>query len=84
MKRHQFLAYLLPEDQQGVTDYRIKHLLGTLDIKDHELRYYIQGIDFKKIEVEHKVPFVLMDGKKKSFENLWKEILGEKELDKDI
>jgi hypothetical protein len=80
----QFLAYLLPEDQQGVEDMRIKHLLSTLDVKEVELRYYIQGLDFRKNELEHNVPFVMMNGKKKSFDNLWKEVIGERELDTDI
>jgi hypothetical protein len=57
----QFLAYLLPEDQQGVEDMRIKHLLSTLDVKEVELRYYIQGLDFRKNELEHNVPFVMMN-----------------------
>ena len=77
----EFVAYLLPEDQQGAEDWRIVSMLETLDIVDNAIRYKLQGIDFKKTEVEHKVPFVTLNGKKKSFDNLWKEVVGEKKLD---
>ena len=78
-------AYLLPVKEQGIEDMRIQHLLKTLDIMENEVRIYVQGQDFKKVEIEpHKVPFITLNGKKKSFDNAWKEILGEKELDTDI
>ena len=77
----EFVAYLLPEDQQGAEDWRIVSMLETLDIIDNAVRYKIQGVDFAKAEVEHKVPFVTLNGKKKSFDNLWKEVVVEKKLD---
>jgi len=77
----EFIAYLLPEDQQGAQDWRIISMLESLDIVDNTIRYKLQGIDFTKTEVEHEVPFVTLNGKKKSFDNLWKEVVGEKKLD---
>lgn len=77
----EFIAYLLPEDQQGAQDWRIISMLESLDIVDNTIRYKLQGIDFKKAEVEHEVPFVTLNGKKKSFDNLWKEVVGEKKED---
>tara|TARA_B100000497_G_C7267605_1_gene188088 strand:- start:72 stop:317 length:246 start_codon:yes stop_codon:yes gene_type:complete len=77
----EFIAYLLPEDQQGAQDWRIISMLESLDIVDNTIRYKLQGIDFTKTEVEHEVPFVTLNGKKKSFDNLWKEVVGEKKQD---
>jgi len=78
-------AYLLPEGEQGVDDMRIKHLCQSLDVIENEVRIYIQGIDFQKRAIQpHECPFITLNGKKKSFENAWEEILGEKELDTDL
>ena len=81
----QIHAYLNPINEQGVEDMRITHLLKTLDIIENEVRIYIQGEDFQKAAIEpHVVPFITLNGKKKSFDNAWEEILGEKELDTDF
>ena len=78
-------AYLLPVKEQGIEDMRITHLLKTLDIMENDVRIYVQGQDFKKVEIEpHECPFITIDGKKKSFDNAWQEILGDKEHDTDI
>jgi len=68
----EFVAYLLPEDQQGAQDWRIITMLETLDIIENSVRYKIQGVDFAKADVDRKVPFVELNGKAKSFDNLWK------------
>ena len=82
----QIHAYLNPESEQGIEDMRITHLLKTLDIMENEIRIYIQGQDFQKAALHppHEVPFITIDGKRKSFDNAWKEILGEKENDTDF
>ena len=80
----EFLAYLYPENQQGVEDIRIIQMLKTLDHEVDTVRFYIQGTDFQKNDVEHTIPFVTLNGKKKSFENLWKEVIGDKEIDTSI
>ena len=81
----QIHAYLNPKDEQGIEDMRIAHLLKTLDNVNQEIRIYIQGEDFQKKAIEpHVVPFITIDGKKKSFDNAWQEILGDKEHDTDI
>ena len=78
-------AYVLPESEQTIEDDRIIHLLKTLDIMENEVRIYVQGQDFQKVSVEpHVCPFITLNGKKKSFDNAWEEILGEKEVDEDI
>jgi hypothetical protein len=77
-------AYVHNEAQQGVEDMRIRHMLKTLDPKKHDVRVYVLGQDFHNSDVEHKLPFATLDGKKKSFDNLWKEVIGEKVHDKDI
>tara|TARA_B100000287_G_scaffold128881_1_gene120924 strand:- start:5491 stop:5742 length:252 start_codon:yes stop_codon:yes gene_type:complete len=81
----QIHAYLNPRNEQGVEDMRITHLLKTLDIIENEVRIYIQGEDFQKAAIEpHVVPFITLNGKKKSFDNAWEEILGEKLHDTDL
>ena len=82
----QIHAYLNPKDEQGIEDMRIQHLLNSLDKMDNEIRIYIQGLDFQKaaLHPHHEVPFITIDGKKKSFDNAWQEILGDKEHDTDI
>ena len=82
----QIHAYLNPESEQGIEDMRITHLLNTLDIMENEIRIYIQGQDFQKaaLHPHHEVPFITIDGKRKSFDNAWKEIFGEKDHDKDF
>ena len=77
----EFIAYLSPEDQQGAQDWRIISMLESLDIIENSVRYKIQGVDFAKADIDRKVPFVEMNGKAKSFDNLWKEVVGEKQLD---
>ena len=77
----EFIAYLLPEDQQGAQDWRIISMLESLDIIENSVRYKIQGVDIAKADIDRKVPFVEMNGKAKSFDNLWKEVVGEKQLD---
>ena len=81
-------AYLLPVKEQGIEDMRITHLLKTLDIMENEVRLYVQGVDFQKASlhphIQEDVPFITIDGKKKSFDNAWQEILGDKEHDTDI
>ncbi len=81
---NELIAYLLPEDQQGAMDWRYKSMLNSLDLIKNSVRIKVQGVDFAKVEVEHEVPFVTLNGKKKSFENLWNEVIGEKERDKEL
>ena len=77
-------AYVFNEAQQGVEDMRIIHMLKTLNPKEHDVRIYVLGQDFHKVDVEHELPFATLDGKKKSFDNLWNEVIGEKIHDTDF
>jgi len=50
-------------------------MLRTIDIVEHEVRIYICGIDFTYKDIgENKLPYVTIDGKIKSYENLCKEL----------
>jgi hypothetical protein len=53
--------------------------MNTVDHKEHEKRVYIRGLD--EFEVLRELPYATIDGKPKSFDNFWKEVIGEKELD---
>tara|TARA_B100001939_G_scaffold347752_1_gene370440 strand:+ start:1032 stop:1301 length:270 start_codon:yes stop_codon:yes gene_type:complete len=80
-----FYLYLPPEKDQDVISERYKHLFNSIDRQLNEVRIYTQGLDFKQKEAKHPLPYgVLVDegekeGKKKSFESLWKLIKHEEE-----
>lgn len=62
---------------------RYNHICNTLNREEYEVRVYVMGLDFHKVETgsEKDLPFVLLDGKKKSFDNFWDEVIGERLLD---
>ena len=74
-----FHLYLPPEEYQDVISERYKHIFRSLDRTKNEVRVYVKGLDFW--EHDHDLPFATLNGKKKSFENLWKEAIGEKKLE---
>ena len=76
MKIHLFLP---PVHMHDAICERYRHILNTVDIKEHEKRIYIRGQD--EFEVLRELPYATIDGKPKSFDNFWKEVLGERELD---
>ena len=76
MKIH---LYLPPVHKHDAICDRYKHILNTVDIKEHEKRVYIQYQD--EFEVLRELPYATIDGKPKSFDNFWKEVIGEKKLD---
>ena len=76
MKIHLFLP---PVHMHDAICERYKHILKTVDHKEHEKRVYIRGQD--EFEVLRELPYATIDGKPKSFDNFWKEVIGEKELD---
>ena len=73
----EFVAYLNKEEDRDVDELRMIHLLKTLDIIKDGVRFKVLGQDFFKSDIEGELPYVFMDGKKKSFKNLWKAITGE-------
>ena len=73
----EFVAYLNKEEDRDVDELRMVHLLNTLDKKEDAVRLKVLGKDFFKSDIEGELPYVFMDGKKKSFKNLWKAITGE-------
>tara|TARA_B110000879_G_C10791252_1_gene362859 strand:- start:230 stop:478 length:249 start_codon:yes stop_codon:yes gene_type:complete len=77
MKIH---LYLPKEQDQCVMSLRLLHICKSIDKKMNEVRVYIKGLDFHD-EKEHELPFVLLNDKRKSFDNFWNEVMGEKKLD---
>ena len=89
----EFVAYLNKEEDRDVDELRMVHLLKTVDItkdgvrmvhllstldnKEDGVRLKVLGEDFFKTDIEGDLPYVFMDGKKKSWKNLWKAITGE-------
>ena len=73
----EFVAYLNKEEDRDVDELRMVHLLSTLDNKEDGVRLKVLGEDFFKTDIEGDLPYVFMDGKKKSWKNLWKAITGE-------
>jgi len=71
--------YLPPEHVHDALCDRYKHILKTIDHNEHEKRTYIQLKD--EFEVLRELPYATIDGKPKSFDNFWKEVIGEKKLD---
>jgi len=76
MKIH---LYLPPEKDHDALCDRYKHIMTTVDHMVHDKRTYIQyQDDFKP---ERELPYGTIDGKPKSFDNFWEEVIGEKKLD---
>jgi hypothetical protein len=77
MRTREFIAYLNKEEDRDVDELRIIHLLKTVDITKDGVRFKVLGQDFFKSDIDGELPYVIMNGKKKSMANLWKEITGE-------
>ena len=76
MKIHLFLP---PVHMHDAICERYRHILNTIDIKEHEKRIYIRGQD--EFEVLRELPYATIDDKPKSFDNFWQEVVGDRELD---
>lgn len=78
----QYIAYLNKEIDQGVEDDRIKHMLLTLDIQLNEVRFKELHLDFTLEDTNgRELPYATINGKPKSFDNLWKDVIGDKTED---
>ena len=76
IKVESYKLYLPVEQEQDVYCDRYRHMLGTLDIVENEVRTYICGVDFTYKDIgEQSLPFVTINGKAKSYENVCK-VLG--------
>ena len=69
-----------PQDQ-SVHDMRYRQIIKTINHDEHEVRIYTKGQDFHKEERE--LPYATINGKPKSFDNFYKEVIGEKVIDGD-
>jgi len=78
----QYIAYLNKEIDQGVEDERITHMLMSLDNTLNEVRFKVLHSDFTLADTNgRELPYATIDGKPKSFENLWKDTIGDKVQD---
>jgi hypothetical protein len=78
----EYIAYLNKEIEQTIEDDRIRHMLLSLNIQLNEVRFKELHLDFTLEETEgRKLPYATIDGKPKSYENLWKDIIGDKVQD---
>jgi len=75
--------YLNHPHRQDVNDERLRHIVSTLDKDVMEVRVYQCGSDFHGEPHERPLPYGTIDGKPKSHENFFKDILGEKTEDED-
>ena len=71
-----YKLYLPAEWEQDVYCERYEHMINTIDRVENEVRVYVCGLDFtyKDIPQESSLPFVTIDGKRKSYENLCKHL----------
>ena len=76
-----YILYLNTESEQDVIDMRWKHVIKTINHDEHEVRVYVKCQDFHKEERE--LPYATINGKPKSFDNFYKEVIGEKKLDEE-
>ena len=78
----EYCLYLPREKDQDVMSERYKHIMKQIDHNYHGVRIYIKGLDFHD-DKEKPLPFATIDGKAKSFDNFWEEVIGERKLDED-
>jgi len=71
-------VYLNMPHSQHAMDMRLTHVAKTLNKDTHEVRIYTCGSDFQKSEALRELPYGVIDGKPKSNENFFTEIIGEK------
>ena len=67
--------YLNPPHKQTVLDRRWEHLFKNIDRMYQEVRVLTAGLDFYQPEAKHPLPYATLDGKKKSFENIYKLVM---------
>jgi len=77
-----FKLYLPKQEDWCVESIRLQQVFKQipLDGQPNEVRIYIEGSDFNKLDAPHPLPYATINGKKKSMDNLWKEVIGDKEL----
>ena len=85
--------YLPREENQEVDSMRWLHMFKSIEIWEdeenhipngNERRIYIEGLDFYENEAKYPLPYATLNGKKKTMENFYEEVLGEKLLDEDV
>jgi len=70
-----YKLYLPTEREQDVYCDRYRHMLDLIDREVDEVRIYICGLDFTYKDIgETPLPFVTLNGKVKSYENICKHL----------
>ena len=73
-----FYLYLNAPQRQTVQDRRWNHLFNNIDRMYQEVRVFVAGLDFYEPEKKHPLPYATLDGKKKSYTNLYTKIMIDK------
>ena len=71
----QFKLYLPHEKDNNVKCERWKHLFVKIDSIHNEVRVYISGIEFSEKDAKYPLPYAVIDGKRISFEHLYKKVI---------
>ena len=77
-----FKLYLPTPDNQDIICERYKHLFKKIDTEFQEVRVMTAGFDFPYSTLD-ALPYATRDGKKKSYENLYKIIMIDSGLAED-
>lgn len=75
-----YSLYIPREEEQCADCHRWLHLLKHVPPELNEVRVYVVGIDVREDTVEHELPYMKLNGKKKSFANVWKVVMGDTEI----
>ena len=73
-------VYLRRPHQQTADDMRLEHIARTVDKDLVEVRVYTLGEDFFNVDIPEgrMLPYGMIDGKPKSNDNFFNEIVGDK------
>lgn len=68
----QIKLYVDSKDNLNADGYRWIHLVDSVDRFYNDVRIYEKGIDIQSKDLQYDVPYLTINGKRKSFENAWK------------
>lgn len=67
----QIKLYVDRNDDLNAEGYRWMHLVDSIDRFHNDVRIYIKDVDIRSEDLEYDVPYLTINGKRKSFENAW-------------
>lgn len=68
----QIKLYIDTKDDLNAEGYRWLHLVDSIDRFYNDVRIYVKNIDIPPEDLEYPLPYLTINGKRKSFENAWK------------